>query len=315
MSTRDGDAAGWWHARKKKGYVKNTSLWHQNLVCFICCNYVPRPPCLFRRPWYMLYRKHTNLTTWRFSPRNMIHYRTAKKFCWGQADWFFYRRINIFDNDEHQLRVRWTGHYDVHWSARNCTISKTHSVLNFKWSKFPASTDSGSWASEGFFLWGGGHYGIVPKFFQGGSKVVKFDFSHSETKKKNFLLKISKSRGGVLASLPPPFRHPCPQYLLHLISVKIRPNSTQWHLRPVNERWSSRGWWHEKQAENKAVENANVWNVSQTNKCTAVTGLLLRKLEEWRDNYIYRNIICVQSPTCPTSIVHHLTAVPLVSRH
>jgi len=210
MSTRDGDAAGWWHARKKKGYVKNTSLWHQNLVCFICCNYVPRPPCLFRRPWYMLYRKHTNLTTWRFSPRNMIHYRTAKKFCWGQADWFFYRRINIFDNDEHQLRVRWTGHYDVHWSARNCTISKTHSVLNFKWSKFPASTDSGSWASEGFFLWGGGHYGIVPKFFQGGSKVVKFDFSHSETKKKNFLLKISKSRGGVLASLPPPLPTPMP---------------------------------------------------------------------------------------------------------
>jgi len=166
-----------------------------------------------------------------------------------------------------------------------------------------------------FFYGGGATTGLFLNFFRGGQKWWNLIFPTRKLRKKIFCWKFQNPGEGSWPPCPPPFRHPCPQYLLHLISVKIRPNSTQWHLRPVNERWSSRGWWHEKQAENKAVENANVWNVSQTNKCTAVTGLLLRKLEEWRDNYIYRNIICVQSPTCPTSIVHHLTAVPLVSRH
>ena len=41
----------------------------------------------------------------------------------------------------------------------------------------------------------GGQQGIFPKFFQGGPKVVKFDFSHLKLRKQPFLLKISKARG------------------------------------------------------------------------------------------------------------------------
>ena len=42
----------------------------------------------------------------------------------------------------------------------------------------------------------GCHYGIFPKFFQEGPKVVKLDFSHSKLRKHHFFLKISKSQGG-----------------------------------------------------------------------------------------------------------------------
>jgi len=41
-----------------------------------------------------------------------------------------------------------------------------------------------------------GHWGIFPKFFQGGPKVVKFVFSHSKSRNQPFLLKFLKSRWG-----------------------------------------------------------------------------------------------------------------------
>jgi len=52
-----------------------------------------------------------------------------------------------------------------------------------------------------FFLQGGGTGAIFPKFFQGVAKVQKFVFSNSKLRKQPFLLKFSKSRGG-LCPLP-----------------------------------------------------------------------------------------------------------------
>ena len=51
-----------------------------------------------------------------------------------------------------------------------------------------------SWAPEGYFP-GDTTRGFYLNFFREGSKVMKFDFSHSKLRKQPFLLKILTSRG------------------------------------------------------------------------------------------------------------------------
>jgi len=60
-----------------------------------------------------------------------------------------------------------------------------------------------TWASEGLFP--GGHPGIFPKFFQGGPKVLKFDFSHAKLRKEPFFAENFKIQGDLGSLLRRPF--------------------------------------------------------------------------------------------------------------
>jgi len=57
-------------------------------------------------------------------------------------------------------------------------------------------------------------HGRRKDFIQGGTKVVKFVFSHSKLRKKVFLLNISKSGTGPEPACPP-FRRPCAELSNH----------------------------------------------------------------------------------------------------
>jgi len=57
------------------------------------------------------------------------------------------------------------------------------------------------------FFQGGGHYGIFPKYFQGGAKSGEIWFLPLEIEKTTFFAEIFKIRG---TNPPcPPFRRPC----------------------------------------------------------------------------------------------------------
>jgi len=63
----------------------------------------------------------------------------------------------------------------------------------------------------GRIFYRGGQEGIFPKFFPGGSKVVKFVFYPSKLKKQPFLAINFKIQGGQ-GPLLPPFRRPCMRF-------------------------------------------------------------------------------------------------------